>query len=110
MKVKWLGHASFLIISDDGTRIITDPYNNEIGWTLPSLLADVLTISHDHYDHNNKAAVKAKNVITEPGEYNISHIHIAGWLASHGHYGERELGEEIIFKFVIKINVFHFIF
>ena len=26
MKVKWLGHASFLVTSDDGKRIITDPY------------------------------------------------------------------------------------
>ncbi len=26
MKIKWLGHASFLITSEDGTKIITDPY------------------------------------------------------------------------------------
>lgn len=25
-KIKWLGLASFLITSDSGTRIITDPY------------------------------------------------------------------------------------
>ena len=28
MKIKWLGHASFLITSDNGTRIITDPYKS----------------------------------------------------------------------------------
>ena len=26
MKIKWLGHSSFLITTDDGTKIITDPY------------------------------------------------------------------------------------
>ena len=26
MKIKWQGPASFLIASDSGTRIITDPY------------------------------------------------------------------------------------
>ena len=26
MKVKWLGHACFLIISGDSLRVITDPY------------------------------------------------------------------------------------
>jgi len=26
MKLKWLGHSCFLIISDTGLRIITDPY------------------------------------------------------------------------------------
>ena len=26
MKVKWLGHSSFLITTDNGIKIITDPY------------------------------------------------------------------------------------
>ena len=29
MKIKWLGHAAFLITADSGTRIITDPYHTE---------------------------------------------------------------------------------
>ena len=28
MTIKFLGHASFLIISDEGVRIITDPYES----------------------------------------------------------------------------------
>ena len=26
MKIQWLGHACFLLTSEGGTRIITDPY------------------------------------------------------------------------------------
>jgi len=26
MKIKWYGHAAFLITSDEGTKIIIDPY------------------------------------------------------------------------------------
>jgi L-ascorbate metabolism protein UlaG (beta-lactamase superfamily) len=26
MKVKWLGHASMLVTSSDGLRVVTDPY------------------------------------------------------------------------------------
>jgi len=26
MKIKWLGHASFMITSETGTKIVTDPY------------------------------------------------------------------------------------
>ena len=29
MKIKWLGAASFLITSDNGLKIITDPYASD---------------------------------------------------------------------------------
>jgi len=29
MKVKWYGHAAFIVTSDDGTSVITDPYTPE---------------------------------------------------------------------------------
>jgi len=59
MKVKWLGHATYLITSDTGTKIITDPYvtmdNLNYGEIKES--ADIVTVSHDHLDHSNVAAV-----------------------------------------------------
>ena len=54
MKVKWLGHASFLITAENGTKIINDPYKT--GDTLEydeiKETADIITVSHDHFDHN----------------------------------------------------------
>ena len=64
MKIKWLGHASFLITSDTGIRIITDPFDaSYVAGDGPSYgeiteSADIVTISHDHSDHNNVAAVQ----------------------------------------------------
>ncbi|MFC1929402.1 MBL fold metallo-hydrolase [Chloroflexota bacterium] len=60
MKVKWLGQASFLITSASGTKIITDPYatNDKLQYGEINETADIVTISHDHFDHNNVAAVK----------------------------------------------------
>ncbi|MDD4875551.1 MAG: MBL fold metallo-hydrolase [Dehalococcoidales bacterium] len=60
MKVKWLGHASFMITSDNGTRIITDPYitNERLTYDEIDETADIVTVSHEHGDHNNVAAVK----------------------------------------------------
>lgn len=62
MKIKWLGHATFLITSDTGTRIITDPYlpTDELRYGEINEAADIVTVSHDHFDHNNVAAVKGK--------------------------------------------------
>jgi len=60
VKVKWLGHASFLITSDSGVKIITDPYvtNENLNYGEIDESADVVTVSHEHFDHNNVAAVK----------------------------------------------------
>ncbi|MFC1901691.1 MBL fold metallo-hydrolase [Chloroflexota bacterium] len=61
MKINWLGHAAFLITSDSGTRIITDPYKPGAELTYGDIdaAADIVTISHDqHGDHNNVSAVR----------------------------------------------------
>jgi L-ascorbate metabolism protein UlaG (beta-lactamase superfamily) len=57
MKVKFLGHASFLITSEKGVRIITDPYKpgcygGGIKYAPITEEADIVTISHEHDDHN----------------------------------------------------------
>jgi len=59
MKIKYLGHASFLIASDSGVKIITDPYETGSGLSYGEIAesADIVTVSHGHSDHNNVAAV-----------------------------------------------------
>ena len=60
MKIKWLGHASFIITSDTGMKIITDPYvtGGDLSYGEIKESADIVTVSHDHFDHSNVAAVK----------------------------------------------------
>ena len=60
MKIKWLGHASFMITSDTGTRIITDPYESggDLSYGKIEESADIVTVSHDHFDHNNIATIR----------------------------------------------------
>lgn len=61
MKIRWLGHASFLITSEEqGVRIVTDPYTPVEGRLMYRPIdeeADIVTVSHEHGDHNNVAAV-----------------------------------------------------
>ncbi|UCF09255.1 MAG: MBL fold metallo-hydrolase, partial [Thermoplasmata archaeon] len=50
-KIRWHGHACFEI--GDGTTIVTDPHDGKsIGIKPPNTKADVVLISHDHFDHN----------------------------------------------------------
>ncbi len=57
MKIRYLGHSCFQLFMDNGTKIITDPYKG-VGYELPKKLsADIITVSHDHFDHNNVSAV-----------------------------------------------------
>jgi len=98
MKIKWLGHASFLITSDSGTRIITDPYICGSGLRYDEIkeAADIVTVSHDHFDHNNVASVGGNpQVVKEPTE--VKGIKFEGVPTYHDASGGSERGNNTIF-------------
>jgi len=102
MKVKWLGHASFLITSDSGVRIITDPYepNDKLLYGAIDESADIATVSHDHFDHGNVAAVKGAPQ-TVKGDAEIKGIKFKGIATSHDASGGKERGSNTIFCFEV---------
>jgi L-ascorbate metabolism protein UlaG (beta-lactamase superfamily) len=52
--LRWFGQSMFLLTSPGGTTLLLDPFN-DIGYTMPAPLgADVVTITHEHPDHNNE--------------------------------------------------------
>jgi L-ascorbate metabolism protein UlaG (beta-lactamase superfamily) len=56
--LRYYGQSFFVLTTPGGTRIAIDPYGN-IGFPLPSgVSADVVTISHEHGDHNNAALIQ----------------------------------------------------
>ena len=52
MKIEWIGHSCFRLTAVDGTVVITDPYDDSVGIGLVPLEADLVTMSHNHHDHN----------------------------------------------------------
>lgn len=57
----WYGQSCFLLESVEGGRVVMDPLPANIGYLPPAdLRADVVTISHEHQDHNNLALVHGK--------------------------------------------------
>ncbi|HUV04394.1 MAG TPA: MBL fold metallo-hydrolase [Armatimonadota bacterium] len=52
LTIKWLGHACFLITTMAGTNIVIDPFEPTVGYKAPAVKADVVFVSHEHFDHN----------------------------------------------------------
>lgn len=97
MHITWLGQACFKIQGKEAT-IVTDPYDSKIGLKLPRLNADIVTISHSHYDHNNVKAVSGQPfVIDTPGEYEIKKVFIWGIPSWHDNKEGASRGANTIF-------------
>ncbi len=111
MKIKWLGHSSFMIISDTGTRLITDPYKSGGDFTYGEIneSADIVTVSHDHFDHSNVAAVRGNPEIVKGAvTVEIKGIAIKGIPSYHDEAGGQKRGQNIIFCFEVDgIRVCH---
>jgi len=112
MTIKFLGHASFLIISEDGVRIITDPYEPEgysgaLRYGPITDEADIVTVSHDHADHNYVAGVPGNPVVvTESAD--VSGISFRVIDSYHDDARGAERGPNRIFCFAVDgIRVCH---
>ena len=102
MKIRWLGHASFLITSDAGTKIITDPYVTGGGLSYGEIKesADIVTVSHGHGDHNNVAAVGGNPEVVK-GTTEVKGVKFNGIPTYHDSAGGKERGNNIIFYFEV---------
>ncbi len=101
MKIRYLGHSCFELTAKNGTRIITDPYQG-VGYELPkNLTADVVTVSHGHFDHAYTAGVQAKRVLSTPALYEENGVKIYGIPSYHDEVKGARRGENILFKMEI---------
>ncbi len=99
MKIRYLGHSCFSLTESTGTTIVTDPYGN-VGFRLPPLRADAVTISHSHYDHNNVSGVLGNPVVFDKeGTYEIGGVEIEAIKSRHDSENGSRRGENLIFKF-----------
>ncbi len=60
LSITWVGQSCFVIRTDGGPIVVTDPPVASVGYTLPNITADAVTITHNHTDHNNSAGVGGK--------------------------------------------------
>ena len=104
MQIKYLGHAAFAITSEKGVKIITDPYTTSPELTYGEIrtTADIVTVSHDHLDHCNVAAVGGNpQVIRQAGVSTAKGIKFKGVISYHDDEGGRMRGGNIVFCFEV---------
>jgi L-ascorbate metabolism protein UlaG (beta-lactamase superfamily) len=113
MKIKFLGHASFLITSEKGVRIITDPYkpgcfDGGIKYSPITEEADVVTISHEHDDHNATDIAGNPVFVRGSGRQELKDIVIKGYDVFHDESGGKERGANTIFCMTVDdMNIVH---
>lgn len=112
MYISWLGQSCFKIqdkISPDGVTVVTDPFDKSIGLKVPNFEADIVTVSHDHHDHNNVSALRGQPfIINCAGEYDRKGIMIEGVESYHDNKEGAKLGKNIMYRIEIDdITIVH---
>jgi L-ascorbate metabolism protein UlaG (beta-lactamase superfamily) len=103
MKIRWMGHASFLLTSSDGTKVLTDPYEpggfgGAVGYKGIEEPVDLVTVSHDHADHNYVQGLKGSpKVISGVGAKRERGIRFQGIASFHDQREGKDRGANTIF-------------
>ncbi|MDD5731848.1 MAG: MBL fold metallo-hydrolase [Patescibacteria group bacterium] len=88
MEIRHIGHSCFEIKNKNIT-IVTDPFTDDYGIKMPKLKANIVTVSHEHRDHNNVEAIASANsekdlfVVRNSGGYEIEGVLIEGISTFH---------------------------
>jgi len=106
MEITSLGQSSFKLKGNSGT-VVTDPFDGYIGFNMPCASADIVTVSHDHKDHNNLKSVngtarrKEPFIVNHPGEYEVEGISVFGVQTAHDDNGGVERGDNTVYSILI---------
>ena len=105
MEIKFLGHSSFEVRGKEVT-IVTDPFDpKKVGFKFPKIEADIVTVSHEHGDHNYIKGVGGLPagrqgepfLISGPGEYEVQGVRVFGIPAFHDDKKGAERGKVTLY-------------
>jgi L-ascorbate metabolism protein UlaG (beta-lactamase superfamily) len=103
MKIRWLGHSSFLITADDDTRIITDPYGvyPDLHYAQIEGPADIVVVSHKHGDHFGAKVKGNPRLVTGGGQKKEKGIEFKGIEVYHDTSKGSQRGPNTVFCFTV---------
>ncbi len=98
MRIEWLGHACFFIETKNKVKIIIDPYDPSLGYAPITEEADIVLVSHDHFDHNYVEGVKGNPfVVLTPELRTVKGVTISAVELFHDKSGGRDRGKTLAF-------------
>jgi L-ascorbate metabolism protein UlaG (beta-lactamase superfamily) len=78
MEITWYGQSCFRLKTRNAS-VVTDPCSKGVGYTIPRLRADLVTISYNHPDYSNCALIQGDaKIINGPGEYEVKGVFVTG--------------------------------
>lgn len=108
MVIQWYGQACFKIQSGD-LVVAVDPFSKEIGLTAPRFRANLVLVTHAHYDHANAESIAGDPfVIKGPGEYEVQSVQVEGIQTFHDTVSGKERGLNTMYKIKMEgITILH---
>jgi len=103
MRIQYQGHASFLLTTDAGTRILTDPfdpaaYAGRMTYRTFNKPVDIITISHGHNDHGAVHIVPDSPVIIKGnGKFIANEVEFLGIATYHDNARGEQRGKNTVF-------------
>jgi len=98
MIIKWHGHSCFQFF--DSLSLVIDPHDGRsIGLKTPRAKADIVLVTHNHFDHNATRVISGEfKIIDAPGDYKIGSIRVQGYPAYHDKEKGARRGKITMFK------------
>lgn len=98
MEITYLGHSAFKIKTKTAT-VVTDPFDPKMtGIKFSGIEGDIVTLSHDHPDHNaSDKVIGVKKVVEGPGEYEIMGVSMIGIPSYHDTNSGSDRGKNTIY-------------
>jgi len=102
MQIVWKGQACFHITASKGNKeqvkILIDPFEDSLGLKLSPQEADIVLVTHGHFDHNNVKAAKGDPfLIDSAGEYEVKGVFVQGITTFHDDVQGKERGLNTVY-------------
>jgi len=111
MKIKWYGQSCFLLSANDGTKLLMDPFKSDshLNYKQVNERVDIVTVSHEHADHNYTDALPGKpDIIKGDVDTIVRGVRIKGVSVAHDDEGGKKLGANTVFRVVMDgVSVCH---
>lgn len=108
MEIRWFGQSAFLFVAD-GRRLVIDPFvppPPNSGWQfnpppMPAVEADVLLVTHEHFDHNAVSAVRGSphTIRSSVGTFDSPIGKVVGVASEHDPVAGTQRGANVVYVF-----------